>query len=450
MTAAPGENATAAEGQDPGLPDHPAVKGPNLTGPVQASTVQAGAVATKDPAAGRTPSGAVATLRRTFDIWGPIAIFLLFQAVAAIFISILSGRQVAMPGTTAHTYMYNPLPADPGYFGIITNWDGQWYQHIATEGYGGVSPHGNSAREINHTWAFPPGFPFVTSLVMKLGLSFPVAALLVNLVCGSASMVLLYRLLKQKQGTFFAVAGLVLVNSFVTAPLFQAAYSESMALLLLVTCFLLLVNRRYAWAIVAVVALSLVRVITPPFGLVVLVHLIVRWRNRKEDPFSLRDQVLVVVLGLVSAAGAVTWSLLSRVISSTPQAASTRVSDTRIGTWFTETYAWHGWWFPTLIVVLLVGAFVVAQLPMMRGWGPEINTWLWAYPLFLAFVTGPNYGLLRYLLLCFPLLFPVITFLGRGKRFVVVKVGVTAAVGVALQWWWVGHMLVIYPGSFMP
>ncbi|WOP18165.1 hypothetical protein [Raineyella sp. LH-20] len=396
------------------------------------------------------------TLQRTrsrtrwFGIWFPVTVFLLFRLYAAVAISYLSGRQVAMPASTRDTFMYGPLPAHPGYWSVITNWDGQWYRYIASDGYGGVSPSGNSPYEIYHTWAFPPGFPLITRLVMQTGLSFPVAATVVNVICGAAAMILLFRLLADRKGSFYAGAGIVLFNSFLTAPLLQAAYSEAMGLLLLVTAFLFLSKRRYLWATVAIVALSLVRIITPPFGLVALVHLIARWRHRTEDPFGWGERISLTVLGLVSVAGAMTWSLTSGLISSVPTGGSSRVEDTSIGAWFIGTYKIFGWWFPALIVVALVAAVVISMLPMMRGWGLDIRTWFWGYPLFLALVTGPNFGLLRYLLLCFPLLFPVIGFLGWGKRFVVVKVSVVVLLGLVLQWWWIGHLLVIYPGSMMP
>ncbi|MEA5155536.1 hypothetical protein [Raineyella sp.] len=387
---------------------------------------------------------------RWFAIGLPITVFLLFRVYAWAAISYLSHRQVAMPASTRDTFMFGPMPADPGYWGIITNWDGQWYRYIATEGYGGVSPSGNSLYEIYHTWAFPPGFPLTTRLLMHTGLTFPVAATVVNLVCGMAAMVLLFRLLADRKGPFYATAGIVLFNSFLTAPLLQVAYSEAMGLLALVLAFLLLSKRKYVWASVAIVGLSLVRIITPPFGLVALVHLIDRWRRRHQDPFGRGERAALVLLGLVSVGGALTWSLVSQMFSSTPTGGSSRVEDTSIGSWFTGTYAIFGWWFPALIVLLLVAAIVISFLPMMRGWGLDIRTWFWGYPLFLALVTGPNFGLLRYLLMCFPLLFPVIGFLGWGKRFVVIKVAVVTALGLALQWWWIGHLLVIYPGSLMP
>lgn len=409
------------------------------------------------------PSATSTAAHRSFGIWFPIGIYLLFRGYVAVALSILSTHQTALqPG--GNPVMVEPMPANPGYWGVITNWDGQWYEYIATRGYATPVAGWTDPYLTGHSWAFPPGFPMVTKAVMLLGLSFPVAATVVNLICGSVAMVLLFKLLEDRKGRFFAGAGVIVFNCFVSAPLLQAAYSEAMALMLLLLAFLLLSKQHYWWAILPIVALAFVRIVTPAFGLVVLVHLIDRWRRRKEDRLGWGEGIALVVLGLISVAGVFFWARVSQFFSGgtpvpatqatsssgTANDAASRVADTAYGLWFTAGYKVLGWWFPVLVAALLIAAIVVAHLPMMKPWGRDIGTWFWAYPLFLAVVTGNHLGIVRYLLLGFPLLLPVIGFLGWGKRFVIIKVAIVVVLGLVTQWIYMANLMVVFPGSWMP
>ena len=53
-----------------------------------------------------------------------------------------------------------------------------------------------------------------------------------------------------------------------------------------------------------------------------------------------------------------------------------------------------------LLTLLLVA---LALSPLTRTWGVEVRTWFAIYPIFLLFVAGVHTGILRYLLLGFPL-----------------------------------------------
>src|SRR5580700_5022263 len=59
-------------------------------------------------------------------------------------------------------------------FGWVTNWDGQWYEKIATAGYSYVPGSGFSSI------AFFPLYPITTRLVMLGGIPFEIAATIVS------------------------------------------------------------------------------------------------------------------------------------------------------------------------------------------------------------------------------------------------------------------------------
>jgi hypothetical protein len=75
----------------------------------------------------------------------------------------------------------------------------------------------------------------------------------------------------------------------------------------------------------------------------------------------------------------------------------------------------------------------------------EVRTWLAIYPVYLLFVAGVTTGVLRYLLLAFPLAMltvgsPPPGTLPRKRAALVVVVSV---IGLALQIPWVSHALVV-------
>jgi hypothetical protein len=222
-------------------------------------------------------------------------------------------------------------------------------------------------------------------------------------------------------------------------------------LLLVCTVLLLISRRRYAWAVPAVVLLSLVRPVTPPLAVVVLAHALVRFRNRGQDPVRRGEVVWMAILAVVSAASVSLWSTITTVITGGVNATGANrgsVSNAlvvgRLG-WFTNAYQQIGW-IGVIGLALLVVLFVVLALsPLTRTWGVEVRTWLAIYPIFLLFVAGVHTGTFRYLLLAFPLGLLIIASPQPGtiprKRAALVVI--VALLGLGLQVPWVSHALVV-------
>ncbi|MBE3074284.1 MAG: hypothetical protein IMZ75_04975 [Actinobacteria bacterium] len=387
------------------------------------------------------------------SIWLPLAIFALTRLYGFVVIALAARQQVALPSPDhPGIYQFTAHPASPGYLGLITNWDGQWYERVATLGYHLPGPGDSGAADTLWTYAFFPVFPTIVGAVMAVtGLSFAVSVTVVNLVAGASAMVVMFALIERTAGRFVAGSAVLLTCCFVAAPLFQAAYAESISLLLVCTSLLLVARRRYGWAVVAVVLLSLTRPVTPPLAVVVLVHALVRYRGRAQDPIRRGEVVGMTVLAVISAASVSLWSTITSVITSGVKATgadrgnvSSALGLGRFG-WFTNAYEHIGWIGVVglvLLVVLLVG---VALSPLTRTWGVEVRTWFAIYPIFLLFVAGVHAGMLRYLLLAFPLALLMIGSpepgtIPRRRAALVVAVSV---VGLALQIPWVSHALVV-------
>ncbi len=405
--------------------------------------------------AGTRPSSTLRMGRLSvpLSVWLPLAIFAATRIYGFVIITLAARQQVALP-SPAHPgiYQFTAHPASPGYLGLITNWDGQWYERIATLGYHLPAAGAPGAADTLWTYAFFPLFPTVVGAMMAVtGLSFAVCVTVVNLMAGAAAMVVLFALLEPTAGRFVAGAAVLLTCCFVAAPLFQAAYAESISLLLVAAVLLLVARRRYGWAVVAVVLLSLTRPVTPPLAVVVLVHAFFRYRGRAQDPVRRSEVAGMAVLAVVSAASVSLWSTITSVITSGVKATgadrgnvSTAVGLGRFG-WFTNAYEHVGWIGViglVLLVVLLVG---LAVSPLTRTWGLEVRTWFAIYPIFLLFAGGVHTGMFRYLLLAFPLALLIV---GSPKPDVIprkraVAVVIASLIGLGLQVPWVTHALVV-------
>lgn len=389
-----------------------------------------------------------------FSLWWPIAIFAATRLYAFVVIASGARNQTALPYARwpAHPgsgdyYVNSPTPAAPGYLRAITNWDGQWYQQIAVNGYRIPASGDPHASDVLWSWAFPPGFPLTARFVMQLtGLDFPIAATVVNLVAGAAAMVVLFRLLERTGGHFLAASGVALTCCFVTAPLLQAAYSESLAFLLLCGALLLVQRRRYGWAIPVVASLAFTRIITPPLAAVVAIHALARWRNRKADAISAKHILLLAALFGECLSGVWFWStVVERTIGvGTGASSRTGVSQGLSLGWFSDLFDAIGWGGPaTLILMCCVLALLALDRRRTGRWGLELRTWLWAYPLFVFAVTPLTSGVLRYLLLAFPLNLLVAGNSTKPSRPRLALVIVSCMVGLGLQMLWINHALLI-------
>lgn len=345
-------------------------------------------------------------LRIPMSVWLPLAIFAATRAFDFVVLLIAAKSQPALSLSSAQ-FLQSPMPASPGYLGVITNWDGQWYRSIAIDGY--QLPSGDRADPNSAwAWAFLPLFPMTVRGLMSLtGMGFAEAASVFNFAAGAAAMLVMYKLLEKPAGRFLAASGVALTCTFITAPILQTAYSEALALLLVCCALLMIRSRRYGWACVAVVLLSLTRLITPALTIVVVVHALYRLKRRRHDPFSVADSLWLVILGLVSFGGVWLWSTFVSLRFGPGTGASTRAQNlanhSNLG-WFSGLQSLLGWPGTVFLVIASISLVYFSIFgSMTASWGLEVRTWLCSYPLFILAVTPVTAGVLRYLLLAFPL-----------------------------------------------
>jgi hypothetical protein len=366
-------------------------------------------------------------------------------------ISLSARTQVALTHTLPGYYVYAPTPASPSYLSAITNWDGQWYQRIVEQGYAvsavGTFDQWAKAFALNQ----PPIFPLsVRALMWATGLGFGVAVTVVNLLVGAITVLLLYRLVEPYAGRFVAASAVALLCTFMSAPVLQLAYKDGFALMLIVLAMLLIARRRYWYAVVAILALSLTRQVTPPLAVVIAAHAWARFGNRQESPIRRGEVTAMAVAFATSIAGLFTWSTFVRLWLGRSDADSGRGSPASIGRtgfgWFGQAYRWAGLTGLAVIVAFLVILVWLAYDSRARNWGPEVRAWLWAYPAFLMVGTSMMTGQLRYFLAEFPLLLVLV---GSPPPHLLPKIRMTIVtfaclVGLALQWFWIDHALIMH------
>lgn len=347
-------------------------------------------------------------------------------------------------------------PQDPSYDDFVSMWDGDRYRVIAEQGYPDPLPVDALGQPAQSEWAFFPAFPALVRVVSAgTGLGFREVAPTVSLLCGFGAAVLVYLLFRRRARRPEALLGVAVVGVFPTAPVLQYSYSEALCLLALAASLYCLTTRRYLAAVPAVALLGLTRPVGVPFALVVLVHLVVRWRARAEDPFPPGEVVRVLLVGAVTTASALampaaTAVAAGRVDGYTAVQVAWRVQDRM--EYFTP-WAWMAEYVlggaGGLALLLLVVAVVAALAsPAVRALGVELWTWCAAYVLYLAAVLDPFTSLPRFLLLLFPLALALVTATSGRRR--VVLLTLWLVVSLWLQWQWVSVLWVFGPPSDYP
>lgn len=371
----------------------------------------------------------------------PLAIFAATRVIDGFLIAHAAHQQVAMDGSYG-IHVETPKPADPGYLAALTNWDGQWYETIARHGYPrhlGPGPLPQTA------WAFFPLFPALVRLVMLITpFGFALAATTVSMVAGAAAMAVLYRLI-QVRGHVFAAAVTVLgLCVFPAAPILQAAYPESLALLELVLLLGLLGRRRYAAVVPLIVALALTRPVALAVAGLIGVHGLTVWRAS-----TVRQRWQVVGLTGLAGLSFGLWPVLAGAMSGRWDVYF--ATERAWGNEVTLAQSYLGWLFggldhaDTTRALLVLGVLVLSVVvPGARAWPIELRLWAVIYAFYLALVLRPGSSIERYMLLAVVPWLPLPSLAPPGTpRWVQGAVlAVVAAIGIRLQIGWLGHYFI--------
>lgn len=343
----------------------------------------------------------------------PLSIFMVTRIVDALMFVLASRSQMAFNSEGVH--LETAMPADPGYWRMMTNWDGQWYWTIAEHGYQKSLATDNVDVLAQSELAFFPLFPMSVRAVMFItDLSFPVAASLLSTVAAGAAMLLLYRWIESVGGRLNAAVAVAALSSFPAAPVLQAAYTESLALLLIIISLYLLSLGRYRWMLLSATALALTRAVALPLAAVCLA---VYWRRMRSDAdnFGARDRVTLLGVGTTIAASSLLWPLLVGAATGDPSAYQS-VQETWIVFDFDAIGPWPSWMahalaaptapesLLTIVMLCLIVAIVVH--PRAAVWPFELRVWAAFYSFYVACSTLIVGAVVRYAMLIVVGIFP--------------------------------------------
>ena len=369
----------------------------------------------------------------------PILIYLVLSSASAVFLAIGGWRQVALPGEDARYTGWFPLEVLDRYFGVVSNWDGRWYRRIAEEGYPTELPRNEDGTVVQNAWAFWPLYPALVRVVMTIsGLEFELSAWMTSVGCAVAACVLLYKMVLPRMGALGAGSFLACLLAYPAAPVLQAAYTESLALLLIVLFLRSVERRRYATGFPLVLAIALTRPIVLAAAVLLLVHGYQRYANHRRglELFPTRERWKLGLLATASVASFGIWPITADLI-----VGESKVYLNTMAAWpsIREKGGPLGGWLGEILVLSPLGLAALGALSwtlyivVRRGsklWVPEIALWGLLYVLFLLAATKPGPSIIRYLMLALVLALPFPEVVSRPAKGLPTRVaaGVTLAI----------------------
>jgi hypothetical protein len=324
----------------------------------------------------------------------------------------------------------NPwFPAKPDYWNFINIWDARWYGVALQNGYPAVLPTDPAGSVQENPWAFYPLFPTLGRAVSGLtGMSPGWALTLIAMACGLGAALVAYSIFRHRATHRTALWGTVFFSTFPVAPVLQVPYAESLNLLLLGTALLLVMQRRYLWAMPVVLLMCLSRPTGVPFaamvGLLLLCRLWQRYREQRRRKGSdgtpdagqagtlHSSSQLWSLAGLAAVTGfaallwpAIAWAATGDLEAYTKTETAWRGHDlVPFKPWFDAGILLFGPALGVLAPFVLVAAFLLLMMSRpVAALGTELRLWCICYMGYLLVFLHPQTSTFRMLLPLFPL-----------------------------------------------
>lgn len=230
-----------------------------------------------------------------------VTVLALAHPVVAALLIFAASRVIVWLGVEFAELVISRRPGGPGlwdlgelWFHRLLRWDTGWYLQIANKGYS-VNPD----RSVETSIVFFPLLPLMAKgLAALTGLRIFDAMLLVGVAGGFATIALLAALVLPVFGAVAAIRSAALMAFLPTSVFLSAAYTEPLALALVLAAFHALAHRRYWLAALACGVAAAARSAT-----VALVPLIMAAAALTSPLPPLRRVSMVVMLGAVASGG---------------------------------------------------------------------------------------------------------------------------------------------------
>jgi Gpi18-like mannosyltransferase len=134
--------------------------------------------------------------------------------------------------------------ASTSWYDPLLRWDSAWYATILNEGY---KYNGNDL--VQQSVVFYPLYPLIAkALTIFPGIDSLLALLVVANVAAALSVLLLFKYVREDYGDELALLTIAFVSFFPTSLFLSAGYTESLALLLILCCFMALKREQFILA----------------------------------------------------------------------------------------------------------------------------------------------------------------------------------------------------------
>jgi Gpi18-like mannosyltransferase len=199
----------------------------------------------------------------------------------AVFLGVVLGKTYIPLGNDTW------LGGDQWYHRLL-RWDSEWYKIIASEGYKYNGDPGET-----QTVVFYPLYPALSRLISEvLRIDLVDSMLLVANLAAVAAVLLLFKLVRERFDDRTALATVAIISFFPSSIFLSAGYTESLALLLMVSFFLAVARERF----LAAAVLAGLAVATRSAGIVLFPVLLWElWRCRPPKRFLIEAIPLSII-----------------------------------------------------------------------------------------------------------------------------------------------------------
>jgi hypothetical protein len=251
------------------------------------------------------------------------------------------------------------------HIGMLANWDGRWYEKIATTGYSYTPSGGYSSV------AFFPLYPLLVRILMLVGMPFVVAGVIISNTAFLATLWVVFGWTRERLGIVTA-RWTVAVLAFFPLSLFSSvAYSESLFVLFSALALRDFDRRRYGRACVWSALASLAR----PAGIWLLPAFAVAAILEKRKPAAF-------LCAVAAATGTATLGVYCGIRFGDPfaplrgEAVWRHASGSGLTQWsvllMRGTYSFEHWRFQLQVLAIVVAIFYFKRMP------PRLALSLWA------------------------------------------------------------------------
>jgi hypothetical protein len=378
----------------------------------------------------RTPLGANdAAWNRVAAVGARLAQWPWWIQVAALYAAARLVSACIFMAAALHQGVNPWFPATPDYWSFVNIWDARWYGEVLQNGYPAVLPTDAAGNVQENAWAFYALFPMLGRVAAGLtGMQPALALTLIAMASGLGAALVVYSLFRLRASHRTALWGTIFLSTFPVSPVLQVPYAESLNLLLLASALLLVVGRRYLWAMPVVVLMCLSRPTGVPFAAMLGLLLLYRvWQyyaagRSKEhggaaataDPGAMphRRAELWSLAGLTAVAGvgallwpAIAWAATGDIQAYTKTETVWRGHDLiPFKPWFDTGILLFGPVLGVLAPFLFVAAFTLFMVSRpVKALGTELRLWCACYLGYLMVFLHPQTSTFRMLLPLFPL-----------------------------------------------